>query len=115
MIACLRRSRVGEKPIGLEQPDAEDERERDATLRRPHDARLRLERADRVFEGLQPLGADEIALVEQNDVAVTELVAGSLALELLEAKASGIGNRDDRIDAHPRTWVTSGPTRFRRE
>ena len=50
---------------------------------------------------LQPLCADEIALVEQNDVAVTELVAGSLALELLEAKAIGIGNRDDRIDAHP--------------
>src|SRR5262249_28485036 len=39
LLACLRRSRIGEKPIGLEQSDTEHERERDPALRGPHDAR----------------------------------------------------------------------------
>jgi hypothetical protein len=90
VIVCVRACWIGEKPIRLEQPDAEQERERDPALRRAQDARLRLERADRLLERSQPLVVDEIALVEQNDVAVTELVARSLALEAVEAEVGGI-------------------------
>jgi hypothetical protein len=75
VLVCMRGYRIGEKPIRLEQPDAEQERERDPALGRAQDARLRLERADRVLERPQPLGVHQIALVEQNDVAVTEPVA----------------------------------------
>src|SRR5215831_14060088 len=84
------RHRDRRKSIGLEQSDTEDEREGDPALRGPHDARLRLEHPDRLFKRSQPLGAHEIAFVEQNDIAVTKLAAGGLAVEPVEAKASGI-------------------------
>ena len=105
MIACLRRSRIGEKPIGLEQPDAEDERERDPTLRRPHDARLRLERADGVFEGLQPLvrfsdnqktGKVELHLVVgplPNEAAAVQLCSALAASRILCQPAMYDGHR----------------------
>src|SRR5262249_55989417 len=101
LIARVYGSRIGEKSIGLEQSDTEDERQGCPTLRRPHDARLRLDRPERLFKDSQPLRACEIALFEQNDIAVTELAASSLALELVKAKAVGIDDRDDRIDTHP--------------
>jgi hypothetical protein len=41
VIVCVRACWIGEKPIRLEQPDAEQERERDPTLRRAKEARLR--------------------------------------------------------------------------
>lgn len=75
LIACGRSFRIGEKSIGLEQPGTQHEGKRDPALRGANNARLRIDRADRVLEGLQPVGADQVALVEQNNVAMTELVA----------------------------------------
>ena len=84
----------------MEQSDAEDEREGDPALGCAQHARLRLDPADRVLGRSQRVGADEVALVEQNDVAVTKLIARSLALEAVEAEVGGVGNGDDRIDAY---------------
>ena len=69
-----RRSGNGEKTIRLEQSDAEDKRKRDPTLGCAHHPRLRLDLPDRGLNPSQPAGANEIALVEQNDVAVTKLL-----------------------------------------
>src|SRR5262249_410904 len=79
-----RRRRNAEKAIRLEQSDTEDERERDPALGCAHHARLRVDPADRRLNRSQRVGAGEVALVEQNDVAVTKLVARSLALEAIE-------------------------------
>ena len=95
-----RRSGNGEKKIRLEQSDAEDKRKRDPALGCAHHPRLRLDLPDRGLNPSQLAGANEIALVEQNDVAVTKLIARSLALEAVEAEVGGIGNGDDRVDAH---------------
>ena len=68
-----------ENAIRLEQSDTEDERERDPALGCAHHARLRVDPADRRLNRSQRGSAGEVALVEQNDVAVTKLVARSLA------------------------------------
>src|SRR6266480_2470873 len=78
--------RNGEKAVRLEQSDAEDERERDPALGCAHHPRLRIDASDRRVNRSQLVGADKVTLVEQNDVAVTELVARSLAFEALEAE-----------------------------
>src|SRR6516225_354424 len=88
------------KLIELEQADIKDQRERHLALHRADDPRSGLDGPDRGLECLQTLGVDEIALVEQDHIAVDELIAGSLALEQFQAKACGIRDRDDRIDAH---------------
>jgi hypothetical protein len=82
--------RNGEKAVRLEQSDAEDERERDPALGCAHHPRLRIDASDRRVNRSQLVGADKVTLVEQNDVAVTELVARSLALEAVEAEVGGI-------------------------
>ena len=47
---------------------------------------------------VQPLRVDQVALVEQDDIAVAKLIARSLALEQVKAEAAGVRDRDDGID-----------------
>src|SRR5262249_34028364 len=69
---------IVEEAIRLKQANAEDEGEHDLALGRAQDARTRRQRADFRLERRQPRAVDEIALVEQNDVAVAELIARRL-------------------------------------
>ena len=73
--------RSGEEPIRLEQADAEDEWERQAALRGADDARVLLHAADAVLERMQLPRVDQVALVEQDHIAVAQLIVRSLALE----------------------------------
>jgi hypothetical protein len=97
-VTGVRMLRSGEESIRLEHADAEDERERQAALRGADDARVLLHAPDAFLERVQPPRVDQVALVEQDDVAVTQLIARSLALEQVKAEAAGVRDRDDGID-----------------
>ncbi len=84
--------------VRLKQADAQDQRKRHLAARGAHDARMLRDDADLLRDGIHIMRGDEVALVEQNDVAVDELVACRRALEQVEAEACGVGHRNDRVE-----------------
>jgi len=90
----------GQIPIGLKQPDTEDQRQRNAAPRGVDDPRPFRDIADLILDRAHPIGADEIAFIEQDDVGVDQLIACGSAREKIEAEVFGVGDADDRVDAH---------------
>ena len=85
--------------VALEQAHAQQQRQGHLPFHRPQDAGLGLDRQQLRFHRRQPLLIDQIALVEQDHVAVDHLGARHLALQDRGAEVLGIHQGDDRIEA----------------
>ena len=90
---------LGHHLVALEQPHAQQQRQGHLPLHRAQDAGLGLDRQQLRLHRRQPRLIDQIALVEQDHVAVNHLGARHLPLENLRAEVLGIHQGDDRIEA----------------
>jgi hypothetical protein len=92
---------VGRVPVRLKQPDAEDQRQRSPAARGSEDSCPFSDRPDLPFDRTEALARGQIAFVEQYRVGIAQLVFRRPARKKIEAEIGGVGDRDDRVDAHP--------------
>ena len=85
-------------PIRLKQADAQQQRQGHLAMAGAQDAGVGFDFLEVALEGREPLLADQIALIEQQDVAVHHLGPGHLALVNRVAEVFGIDQGDDRIE-----------------
>ena len=90
---------LGYHLVAFKQPHAQQERQGHLPLHRSQDAGIGFDCAELVFEGGEPLFFHQVALVQQQHVAVHDLGPGHLALQQLIAEVFGIHQGDDRIEA----------------
>ena len=85
--------------VGLEQPDAQQQRQGHIAFDRMKNARVVLHLSQCFFHLLQALFRHEIAFVQQQDVAVDHLSPAHLCVEHGCIEVLGIDQGDDRIQA----------------
>ena len=88
---------LGHHLVALKQTHAQQQRQAHLPLHRAEDAGVGLDVAQARLHRRQPLLANQIALVEHQDVAVHHLGPGHIALEDLLGEVLGIDQGDDRI------------------
>ncbi len=88
----------GEVLVRLEEADAEDEGEGHLGLGGAEDSGTVFDVADFEFQGIEVGFVYQVSFVEQDNVAVEDLVVGSFAVEEVEAVVFGIDEGDDRIE-----------------
>ena len=85
--------------VALKQAHAQQQGKGDLPLHRPEDARIGLDLPQLRFQGAEPLFGHQVALVEQQHVAVHDLGPGYLALQQVIAEVLRIHQGDDRVEA----------------
>src|SRR5262249_7460902 len=92
--------RMLKKSIGLKQAHAQNERERNLAAGRIENAGTRGQAPNGLLELAQAYAVDEVAPVEQDDVAIHELIAQRRAFEAIEREVLGIHDGHDGIEAN---------------
>ena len=85
--------------VGFEQANAEQQGQGHVSFHRPQDPRIVLDVSELLFDGLKPLLGDEVALVQQQDVAVNHLGPANFRVQYDVVEVFCIDQRDDRIQA----------------
>ena len=94
-------------PIGLKQTHAQQQGESHLAMAGAQDAGVSLDLLEVAFQGREPLLADQITFVEQQNVAVHDLGPGHLTLVNRVTEVFGIDQGDDRIEPGCITQVTA--------
>ena len=90
---------LGDHLVAFKQSHAQQQGQRHIPFHRPEDAGIGFDPAELLFQVSQPGFLHQIALVEQQHVAVDDLGPGHLAFQQVIAEVFGIHQRDDRIQA----------------
>ena len=94
-------------PIGLKQPHAQQQGQGHLAVTGAQDAGVGFDLLEMALQGREPLLADQIALVQQQDVAVHHLGPGHFALVNRVTEVFSIDQGDDRIKPGGIAQVTS--------
>ena len=84
--------------VALKEANAEQERQVDLSFDRAQDPRIGFDLPQLLLHGSEALLADQVALVEQEDVAIDHLGSGYFPIEDLVAEVLGINQGDDRVE-----------------
>ena len=84
--------------VALKEAHAEQQRQVDLPFDRAQDPRIGFDLPQLGFHCSQALLADQVALVEQKDVAIDHLGPGHFPIEDLVAEVLGIDQGDDRVE-----------------
>ncbi len=87
----------GHHLVALEQADAQQQRQRHLTVDRAQDAGIALDLLQAAFQLSKSRLLNQVALVEQQHVAVNDLGPSHLAFEQLVTEVFGVDQGDDRI------------------
>ena len=93
--------------VGLEQANAQQQRQRDIAFDRMQEASIGLDLTEHSFQLFKALWRNQITFVEHQDVAVEHLSPAHLGVENLFAKVLGINHGDDRIQARFIAQITA--------
>ena len=85
--------------VGFEQSNAEQQGKRHLPFHRPQDPRIVLDGSELLFDALKPLLGDEVALVQQQDVAINHLGPANFRVQNDVVEVFCIDQGDDRIQA----------------
>ena len=85
--------------VGFEQSDTEQQGKRHVSFHRPQDPRIVLDVSELLFDSLKPLLGDEVALVQQQDVAINHLGPANFRVQNDVVEVFCIDQGDDRIQA----------------
>ena len=88
---------LGGHLVAFKQANAQQQGQAHLALHRVQDPGVGLDLPQAPLHLRQALRAHQVALVEQQDVAIHHLGAGHLAVEDLVAEVLGIDQRDDRV------------------
>ena len=89
---------LGHHLVALEQAHAQQQRQRYPPLHRAQDAGVGLDAAQLAFQVLQARLVHQVALVEQDHVAVHDLCPAHLAFEGVRPEVFGVHQGDDRVE-----------------
>ena len=84
--------------VALKEANAQQERQVDLPFDRAQDPRIGFDLPQLLLHRSQALLADQVALVEQKDVAIDHLGPGHFPIEDLVAEVLGIDQGDDRVE-----------------
>ena len=98
---------LGGHLVAFKQAHAQQQRQAHITFHRAQDAGIGFDLPQPCFHLREPLLAYQVALVEQQDVAVHHLGPGDFAIENLIAEVLRIDQRDDRVEARGITQIAA--------